>query len=220
MGSDRQSLSDRDALHSHAPEHSNQGATVELTGVSVGPSIERGQVQDFNPASLPPAPGPKAPPSEAEQRDAAKSMLGLDEQQMQTVEAPILTADAVARVTEVGVYIAVRMRAISKRRSWDAAKSEAARFTPGAREDIKAFAPFALPYLKSTAEANPWLGLAFFGLVAWSAAGDSFERVSAIERERGEDLPKSPAPATDGKVLTLMRPMESVERAPGPPIVK
>jgi hypothetical protein len=220
MASERNSLAGRSALHSHAPEHVATEALVEDAGIPAGPSIERGQVVDFKPSALPPAPGPTAAPSEAEQREMAKTMLGLDEEQMQVVEAPVLTADAVVRITEVGSYIAVRMRTISKRRGWDAEKAEAARFTPGAREDIKAFAPFALPYLQKTAAANPWVGLGLFGLVAWSAVGDSLERVSSIERARGEDLAKPGASPTDGKVLTLMRPVETAPRAPGPPIFK
>jgi len=150
----------------------------------------------------------------------AKTALGLDEEQMLTIEAPVLTEDAVVRLTEVGVYLAVRIRTVSKRRSWDAEKAEAARFTPGAREDIKAFAPFALPYLQSTAAKSPWFGLALFGLVAWSAAGDSLSRVSSIERERGEDIEKPKAPPSD-KVLTLMQSApENLQRASGPPTVK
>jgi hypothetical protein len=150
----------------------------------------------------------------------AKGALGLDEEQMRTIEAPVLTADCVVRLTEVGTYIAARFRTVAKRRAWDAEKAEAARFTPGAREDIKAFAPFALPYLQQSAAANPWMGLALFGMVAWSATGDSFARIAEIEKRRGEDKPKD-KPATGREVIVQAQPVSPpAPPAPGPPIVR
>jgi len=192
-----------------APEAapSKTSATSAREAAPVGPLVERGQVTDFKPAPLPPAPGPATPPTEAEQREMGRQFLGLDEEQMQTIEAPVVTADSVVRLTEVGVYILARFRTISKRRPWDAEKATAARFTPGAREDIKAFAPFAQPFLQQSAAANPWVGLAFFGAVAWSAAGDSFARVAEIEKTRGEVKVEPTEPAAAGRVA-------------GPPIVK
>lgn len=167
-----------------------------------GPTVQEG-TSPLQP-DAPPTPPASAPAASA-QADKAASILGSADApggapgapgaEAAPAPPPALTPEAVVGLVELANMIAVRAVASQRKVAHDERLAALYKLDPETRETLKAYAPYAMPYLEELLARGPLVGALIFGGVAVVTIATNLGRVKELSPAKpAASSPQSPAP--------------------------
>lgn len=120
--------------------------------------------------------------------------------------SPPLTPDAVVGMIDLALYVSVRCVAASAKVPWGPDVERIARMTPAERAALLAFAPSAVPYLRSLLESAPFVGVAAFGGLAVVTVVSHMAQVKDLAKGTSSREPRAPTPSDSARPVDAVQP--------------